>query len=201
MAHARWKSSIASTGESTVMTNIYGYAYERKGFWDSWGHLSPQLLKTGIAVSILLGVRSGPPTLLSVIASFALIGFVIITWLLMRKHDRTLCESCARSIPLNAAEQSARYRRRFATAHAGGNLKLVIAYLAVLLGSNYLLTVPHGRWVWAAIQASMIYLISAHSTHRRLQPWCPWCSDGGGGSEFDDATPDLPRDPGRRQLV
>jgi hypothetical protein len=182
------------------MTNTYGYTYARGRFWDRWGHLSPQLLKTAIAVSILLGLRTAAPTLLSLTGSIALLGFVIITWLLMRKHDRQLCESCAKSIPLNAAEQGARYRRRFATAHAGSNMKLVIAYLAVLLGSNFLLTVPNGRWVWAAIQASMIYLISAHSTHRRLQPWCPWCSDGGGGSEFEDATPDLPRGPGR-QLV
>jgi hypothetical protein len=45
----------------------------------------------------------------------------------------------------------------------------------------------------------MVYLIAANATHRRLQPWCPWCSEGGGGSEVDDRPPVLPNDD--RQLV
>ena len=47
----------------------------------------------------------------------------------------------------------------------------------------------------------MIYLILAYSSHRKLQPWCPWCSGGGGGSEEHKVDePDLPRGD-RRQLV
>ena len=46
-----------------------------------------------------------------------------------------------------------------------------------------------GKIAWALIQSSMIYLIMSHATHRRLQPWCPWCSDGGGGSEHDEVAP------------
>jgi hypothetical protein len=52
---------------------------------------------------------------------------------------------------------------------------------------------------WAIIQLSMIYLIMSQSTHRKLQPWCPWCSAGGGGSEVDEPDPVLPQDD--RQLV
>jgi hypothetical protein len=41
----------------------------------------------------------------------------------------------------------------------------------------------------------MIYLILSNTTHRRLQPWCPWCSQGGGGEEREEVTPPpLPQD-------
>lgn len=183
------------------MTNTFGSAYAAGGMPERWGHFAPQLLSLAIIGSILLGVRSAEPTTLSLLASIALLLFVILTWLLMRQHDRHLCEQCARSIPLNAAERAARYRLRFAITHAGSDLRLVGLYLLVLLASNGLLMVPHGgRWVWAAIQTSMIYLIMSHATHRRLQPWCPWCSEGGGGTDVADVEPDLPRGPGR-QLV
>ncbi|CAN5545180.1 hypothetical protein BH10ACT8_BH10ACT8_22080 [soil metagenome] len=182
------------------MTESYEYAATPPRVMELWGHLSGLLLKVSIAASIVLGLQTSYPTLLSLLVRLALLAFVVVTWLMMRRHDRRLCESCAAAIPLNAAEQSQRYRRRFFTAHAGTNPKLVIPYLVVLIGSNVLLTLPHGRWGWAVVQASMIYLISAHTTHRRLQPWCPWCSGGGGGTEHSVGEPDAPRGPGR-QLV
>jgi hypothetical protein len=37
----------------------------------------------------------------------------------------------------------------------------------------------------------MIYLILAYTTHRRLQPWCPWCRSDGGG-EHEDTSPTPP---------
>ena len=187
-------------GKPGGMTNSFSFSYAAGGISERWGHYAPQLLIAGIAGFIVLGWRSATPTALSVFGSTALLVLVILTWLQMRQHERRLCEQCARSIPLNASEQAARYRRRFAVTHAGSDLRLVALYLAVLLGSTMLLSVPHGRWAWAAIQTSIIYLILACSTHSRLQPWCPWCSNGGGGSEVGDSTPDLPRGPGR-QLV
>lgn len=158
------------------------------------------LLSAAIAASILLGFGVIPPSSTSLVLSLTLLLFVLATWILMRQHDRRLCESCAASIPLNAAEQGQRYRRRFAVTHSGSNPKIIIPYVVVLLGSNALLVYPGGRWVWAVVQASMIYLVISHATHRKLQPWCQWCSDGGGGSETFDDIPDLPRGRGR-QLV
>ena len=62
--------------------------------------------------------------------------------------------------------------------------------LSALIGSNFAQSTP-GRLFWASMQASMIFLILSYSTHRRLQPWCPWCSEGGGGQEVaDPVTPD-----------
>ena len=162
-----------------------------------WGHRAPQLLGGAILGAIALGVRPMTPTPLTILTSLLLLVFVIVTWLFMRQHDRRLCESCAASMPLNAAEHAARFGRRFRLAHAGGNPRLMIPYLVVLVGSNFL-TGPVGRIGWALVQSTMIYLIVAHSSHRKLQPWCPQCS-GGDGRRDDVDVPDSPR--GDRLLI
>jgi len=182
------------------MTDGYDYSASRSGIMDQWEHHAPKVLMSSIGLSILLGVLGGPPTVASVTLSTVAFGVLVVSALLMIRHGRRLCESCAAAIPLNATEQAQRYRRRLWTAHAGGQLKLVGLYLAVMISSSLLLTQPGGRWPWALIQTSMIYVIAAHATHRRLQPWCPWCSGGGGGGEFRVEAPDSPRGPGR-QLV
>lgn len=164
-----------------------------------WGHAAPRLLSGAILAVIALGVRSTPPTLLSVVASLLLLAFVLVTWLQLRLHDRRLCETCVLSLPLNAAEHAAGLRRRFWVAHAGSNPWLLIPYLAVLIGSNFLLSTA-GRIAWAVVQASMIYLLLSYTSHRRLQPWCPWCAGGGGGAGDEVSDPDVPRGD-RRQLV
>ncbi len=104
------------------------------------------------------------------------------------------------TMPLNAAEQAVKLRRRFWMAHTGSEKRFLIPYLIVLIGSNFA-TGPIGLTFWAVMQSSMIFLILSNTTHRRLQPWCPWCSQGGGGQEeTDDVTPPpLPSD--HRQLV
>jgi hypothetical protein len=128
----------------------------------------------------------------------ALFGVVLLSWVLMRQHDRRLCEQCLLSMPLNPSEKAVRLRRRFWTAHTGSEPRFLIPYLVVLISSNFA-TSTIGRIGWALLQLSMIYLIMSQTTHRKLQPWCPWCSEGGGGSEVDETTPVLPNDD--RQLV
>ncbi|MCW2538790.1 MAG: hypothetical protein JWN95_515 [Frankiales bacterium] len=182
------------------MAQSYELPYASNGLIERWGHWAPQLLNVAIVVSIGLGLRQSPPSALIMLVTIGLLAFVLVTWLLMRQHDRKLCESCAAGIPLNASEQAQRYGRRFRIAHLGTNIPVVATYLIVLIGSNWLLTVPNGRFVWAAIQSSMIYLITSHATHRRLQPWCPVCARGGGGEEPFVPEPDSPRGNGR-QLV
>jgi len=163
-----------------------------------WGHLAPELLCGAIVAVIIVGLQP-PPGLLLLPVSVALISFVVATWLLMRRHDRGLCEQCVAAMPLDAAAAAVRYRRRFWMAHTGSERRFLVPYLAVLIGSNF---APGtlGRIGWAVVQASMIYLIMSQVTHRRLQPWCPWCSAGGGGSKRDEHAPD-PVLPDDRQLV
>jgi hypothetical protein len=150
------------------------------------------------AIIAVIAVTVMPlPGLLGFTVPVALFGFVILCFVLMRQHDRRLCEMCMLSMPLNAAERASVYQLRFWLAHSATDPRIVGPYLIVLLGSNFaigIITV----WGWAAIQLTMVYLVLAYSTHRKLQPWCPWCSEGGGGSHVEDLPPVLPRD---RQLV
>jgi hypothetical protein len=169
------------------------------GFGRQWGHSAPAILIAAIVAVIGLGFRPYAVGELSLTVEAALLVLVLLTWLRMREHDRRLCELCARSMPLNAAGEAARFQRRFWLAHSGSNWRLLVPYLLVLLGTNFLTSTP-GRVVWALAQSTMVYLILAYSTHRRLQPWCPWCAGGGGGSDTLDLDPDLPRG-SSRQLV
>jgi hypothetical protein len=164
-----------------------------------WGHYGTELLCGSILAAIALGVHRHQGVL-GYAVPITLLAFVVVTYLNMIKHDRRLCEQCVATMPLNAAEQARKLHRRFWMAHTGSERRFLIPYLIVLLGSNF---APGtiGRIFWAFMQLSMIYLIVSNTSHRRLQPWCPWCSDGGGGSEQnEDVTPPpLPSDD--RQLI
>ena len=158
---------------------------------DVLGHHAAQLLIGAIVAVVMLPFLPLPGVFVFTLP-LALFGFVILCWVLMRQHDRRLCELCMLSMPLNPSEQSVRYKRRFWVAHSGGEPRVVVPYLIVLIGSNFVIDTIT-RIGWALIQSTMIYLIMSYSTHRRLQPWCPWCrGDGGGGREDEDATPPPP---------
>ena len=158
-----------------------------------WGHWGAAWLVA--CVVALIGLATDPfgrGSIGAIVAPIVLFGCVVAGWLAMRRHDRALCEACVRVMPLNASEVAARYKRQFAVVHAGSNRLLVIAYLAVLVGSDLVL-LRHGaaaRACWMVIQSSMVYLVLAYSSHRRFQPWCPQCQGGDGDKERDPA-PDL----------
>ena len=166
---------------------------------DVWGHFAPEVLCLSIVAAVMIGLRP-PDSALMVTAPVALMTVVVVSWLLMRRHDRRLCEQCMSSMPLNAAEKAVKYQRRFWMAHTGSEKRFLIPYLTVLIGSNFF-PGTWGRLAWAAIQLTMIYLILSHVAHRRFQPWCPWCSSGGGGSEREDDTTPPPLPDKDRELV
>jgi hypothetical protein len=179
------------------MANYADVPRRRDALTERMGHHASELLIAAIFATIILGLYP-PPGLLGLTVSLTLIAFVILSFLLMRQHDRRLCEACMAAMPLNPAERAVRYKYRFKLAHLGGEPRFFIPYLIVLIGSNFEIEVI-GRFAWAAIQLTMIYLILAQSTHRRLQPWCPECQGGGGGVDELDTPPVLPHDD--RQLV
>lgn len=156
------------------------------------GHHANKLLIAAIVAAVAAGLHP-LPGVLAFTLPVALVGFVLFAWALMRRHDRRLCEQCVLDMPLDPAAKALRLRRRFWMAHTGSEPRFLIPYLVVLVASN-LATSTVGRIVWAMIQLSMIYLVLAQSTHRSLQPWCPWCSQGGGGQEIDEVPPVLPND-------
>ena len=139
-----------------------------------------------------------PPGVLMLTVPLALVAFVLISWMMMREHDRQLCEQCAGEMPLDPAARAQKLRYRFWMSHTGAEPRFLIPYLVVLVGSNFA-TSTFGRIGWALIQLSMVYLVLSQRTHRTLQPWCPWCSEGGGGQDVDETPPVLPHDD--RQLT
>ena len=56
---------------------------------------------------------------------------------------------------------------------------MAIGYLGAVLATALLADHPIGRYAWATAQATLLYLLFAYVTHRRLQPWCPRCRHGG----------------------
>ena len=159
---------------------------------ETLGHDAGQVLIA--AILAVVGLRfCSLPARLALAASVVVICVVLLTWLLMRQHDRRLCERCVRSLPLNPSQVAVRLRRRFWVTHTAADPRFLIPYLVVLIGSNFATSTP-GRVGWAIIQLSMIYLIIAHTTHRRLQPWCPWCSPDGGGDRAGYPDPVPPHD-------
>ena len=162
------------------------------------GHRANTMLAS--AIVLVVAIQFAPIDPLTALAvSITLFAFVILSWLLMREHDRRLCERCVMEMPLNPSAEAKRLHRRFWMAHTGSEPRFLVPYLVVLVSSNFATSTTIGRIGWAVVQLSMVYLIISQSTHRRLQPWCPWCSDGGGGEEVDETPPVLPNDD--RQLV
>jgi hypothetical protein len=177
--------------------------------WAAWapepgggrlGHYAPEVLVGVIVASIGLTVR--PPayeTVWGPLAPILLIGIVVMAWLQMRQHDRSLCERCIGSMPLNPSESAQRYRRRLAVVHLGSERRAIVAYLGFLLVANLTLAVAPlaltrpATALWALAQSTLIYVVLSHTTHRRLQPWCTQC-DGGGDGDQTDAPDPLPVD-------
>jgi len=161
------------------------------------GHHASALLIAALVAVIAIGLVP-PPGLLGVTLPLALFALTITTFLMMRQHDRRLCEACAAALPLNPAERAQKLHRRFWMAHTGAEPRFLVPYLVVLLGANFAATTTVGKLLWAAVQSSMIYLILSARTHRILQPWCPWCRGGGGGQDVDETPPVLPHDDHQR---
>jgi hypothetical protein len=150
------------------------------------GHWAPYVLICAIVGCILLVLRPLPPgSAASLMAPTGLVAIVLVSWVSMRQHDGRLCEFCVAAMPINPAEAAIRYRRRLELAHLGSDRRVVVTYLLVLVGSSALLLGGPpllrvtGPYAWSAIQATMVYLVLSHTTHRRLQPWCPQCRGGG----------------------
>jgi hypothetical protein len=153
------------------------------------GHYGSQILIASIFAAIALRLHPLPyDSPLFLAAPVALIVVLLASWLLMRQHDRRLCEQCMSSMPLNAAQTAARYGRRFQVTHLGQRKRIVAGYLAALIGSAFLPGTV-GLIIWTLMQTTMVYLVLSYSAHRRFQPWCPQCNNGG-GEDQDVDTPD-----------
>jgi hypothetical protein len=68
---------------------------------------------------------------------------------------------------------------RFVVAHLFERKSFAFVYLGIVVGSSFLYGHPVGRYGWAAAEGSLVYLLFVYVTHQRLQPWCPYCRNGG----------------------
>jgi hypothetical protein len=117
------------------------------------GHYATDMLMGSIVAVVAIGLFPLPGILMFTVP-ITLFAVVLLSWLLMRQHDRRLCEKCVMSMPLNPSEQAQRLKRRFWMAHTGSEPRFLIPYLVVLIASNFAST-PVGRAGWAIIQLSI----------------------------------------------
>jgi hypothetical protein len=86
-----------------------------------WGHWASHVLIAAILVTIAIVLRPLPYDSPAVtLVPILLVLTVGTSWLLMRQHDRRLCEDCLRGLPLNPAQDADRFRRRLMLAHLAG---------------------------------------------------------------------------------
>jgi hypothetical protein len=102
------------------------------------------------------------------------------------RHEAILCETCIADFPLDGDAQATKHVRwlRFihqGRARAGANVFLLV----VLLVSFY----PPLSWLIIAVWLMLLAEILATGLHRRLEPWCPWCRNGGHDVDCPHATP------------
>jgi hypothetical protein len=143
------------------------------------GHYAPWFLALVACGLIVLAVV---PELSDAVPWPVLIGVLIAVGYLavaVFAHNRRLCERCIASVPLDASRVAERYGLRFRVAHLFERRTWAVGYLAAVVATALFATHPVGRYVWAAAQASLVYLLFVYVTHQRLQPWCPQCGHGG----------------------
>lgn len=152
------------------------------------GHRAADILCALVAALVICRywMPTGLPTL---IAAAVLIVLVVAAYLLMRRHDRRLCEHCVRALPLMAAEQAHRKRLRFHTAHALSN-RWGLGYPLVIVGVGFIPGLA-GSILSTITQLGLVYLIRCAVTHSRLQPWCPRCRNGGTDQKTESPRPHL----------
>ena len=184
-----------------VMASMHAWSWAPEPGAGRVGHWAPEILVGVIVASIVLTVR--PPSYETVwgpVAPVLLIGIVVAAWIQMRQHDRSLCERCIGSMPLNPSAAAQRYKRRLALVHLGSERRAIAVYFVFLFVANLGLALAPpallqlATLAWAAAQSTLIYLVLSHTTHRRLQPWCQQCGDGGGPAEDVDVPDPQPFD-------
>jgi hypothetical protein len=143
------------------------------------GHYAPRVL--AVLVGVLVGLTLVPAAAAAVAwyALLALLGVALLLGLAMLVHNRGLCEHCIASLPLDAAGTAQRQALRFRVAHLFESRLFALGYLAALVTCGFVSTNPVGRYGWAAAEGSLGYLVLVYLTHQRLQPWCPYCRNGG----------------------
>jgi hypothetical protein len=145
----------------------------------SWiGHYSDWL--TIMNLMLISTVIVFPETSLSTEATLLSLAITAVCVVTGCVHDSHLCERCIRETPLDASAQAARYHRRLRLFHSISSLKLWIVIFAVAIMLYPVIQYfdlpkqPVPLLIFGFTAVSVLSII----THRRLQPWCPYCPRG-----------------------
>lgn len=148
-----------------------------------YGHYAAPVAMWTLALSaafdILTFVVSVPLFVILVITPLTMI-VLVASLVALYLHARRLCESCARSMPLDCAQQAQKQRVHLHLVHVLDSNKK--AYWGVLIALIVALIIVHGV---AAVVLSVLFKLSGAEivygsvTHKKLQPWCPWCGERG----------------------
>jgi hypothetical protein len=143
------------------------------------GHYAPRLLIAVVAILILQTLMPMAPPFIAWLGLMVLLVLVLVLAASIFSHNRGLCERCIASVPLDASAVAVRYSTRFRVAHLFERKLFGVCYLAAVLGCSFVYAHPVGKYLCAAAQASLAYLLLVYVSHQRLQPWCPLCRGGG----------------------
>jgi hypothetical protein len=158
-------------------------------------HKSQNLIIAALVVNLVamaLVPRKGPWSLLGVTVSLALFAAVYLSL----RHSASLCEICVdkAEIPIDAAEQAARNRWRFAMVHKSAPV-LPLAMMATVIAPHWLSNMGDVA-LQAVFDVVLVASMLLANYHNAYQPWCPYCQGGGGGHD-DELVPDPTPDNGR----
>jgi hypothetical protein len=143
--------------------------------------------------TVQMFVRSWLPLLAQLILSVATIVVLVGAILGLMYHSKRLCPECAVRLPLDCEAQAKKYRRRLSFVHGLNDHKRI--YWAVVLSLIVLCwnTGKIGFTAGLVLNLLGIYVILSVMQHSRLQPWCPWCKEGGEHEEVPDVKPREPQ--------
>jgi hypothetical protein len=149
-------------------------------------HYSDYLLIGALVVNLSFVLLHVTANLLQVPLTIAMIAFLLYSL----SHGRSMCDLCLLSTPVDTVTAVSRYDRRLKVVHFISTTSRSYVFMAIFIGSGFIVDLPYGLFIYAAVQLSFVYLLLSMRTHRNLQPWCPQCS-GGGGSKRPTNVPSL----------
>src|SRR5690242_18699648 len=79
---------------------------------NAWGHYATDVIS--VVIVTLVAFRFLPPPRVTVLPIASLLFVAVVgSWVLLRRHDRRLCEPCLASMPLDPSRRAQRLDYRF----------------------------------------------------------------------------------------
>lgn len=142
--------------------------------------------------TIQMFVRHWLPLGVNLALSISLFLLLVASMVGLMHHGRHLCPECAVRLPLDCEAQAQKHRRRLSFTHAINDHKRIFFAVVVILAVMNWNTGIIGFGAGLVLNLLGIYVVLSLTEHTKLQPWCPWCKEGG---EYQEAPEVQPREP------